>query len=112
MTEHDFATASREALIALILEQHATIVGLQERISALEKRLAGRAGPGMPGNKPVRPKAGKPTKPRQTREEGFGRPRLPPTETVQHVLEACPDCRTTLRAGWVQATREGIEVLL
>ena len=53
MSTEDFAQTSREALIALILEQHATIVALQERISILEKRLTERAGPGMPGNKPA-----------------------------------------------------------
>jgi len=110
MTVEEFAEVSREALIALILEQHATIVALQARISALEQRLAGRSGPGMPGNKPVRPPAEKPAPPRKKRTQGFGRPRLPPTETVQHAVETCPDCGTPLVGGWVQATREVIEL--
>jgi hypothetical protein len=110
MSTEDFAQTSREALIALILEQHATIVALQERISILEKRLTERAGPGMPGNKPAAAKTPKPPKVRQKRVHGYGRPRLPPTDTVQHAYASCPDCGTHLVGGWVQATREVIEV--
>src|SRR5262245_20011549 len=91
MTGGDFAQTSREALIALILELHAIIGALQERISVLEKRLAERAGPGMPGNKPPATKPSKPPKVRQKRTRGYGRPRLPPTDTVHHAYATCPD---------------------
>jgi transposase len=110
MTAEEFAETSRDALIALILEQHATIGTLQQRISTLEKRLAERGGPGMPGNKPTPPKPARPPKVRQKRAHGYGRSRLPPTDTVQHAYDSCPDCGMRLLGGWVQATREVIEV--
>jgi hypothetical protein len=31
---------------------------------------------------------------------------------VEHALEHCPDCGTTLKGGWVQRTREVIELAL
>ncbi len=74
------------------IRQHAAITAaLQERIRALEQKLAGRGGPGMPGIKPARVPPPPPEKPRKQRGQGFGRPRLPPTETVQHALGTCPD---------------------
>ena len=108
MIAEDFAQASRETLIALILEQDATIGVLQERIGILEKRLASRVGPGMPGNKPTPPP--KPPQARQKRAHGYGRHRLPPTATIQHAVDTCPDCGTRLVGGWIQATREVIEL--
>jgi transposase len=117
MSESELAAASRDELIALIRRLEAAVGdqtalndALQQRIRALEHRLAGRGGPGMPGNKPPRSTAAPPTKARKKRDQGYGRPRLPPTETVPHVLETCPDCGTTLVGGWVQATREVIEL--
>lgn len=118
VTENELAAASRDELIAVIVsqdriirEQQRLIAALQVRISALEQKLRGRSGPGMPGLKPARAAVPLP-KERQRRETGYGRPRLPPTETVQHVVETCPDCGTTLMGGWVQATREVIEIPL
>ena len=124
MSENELAAASRDELIAYLRQlemvnaqlvavneqQKTLIAALQARLSALEQKLAGRSGPGMPGNKPARTKPVTPAKPRKQRERGFGRPRLPPTETVEHVMEACPDCGITLVGGWVQATREVLEV--
>jgi hypothetical protein len=110
MSAEDFSQTSREALIALILEQHATILTLHERIRLLEKRLAEWASPGMLRNKPPSPKPPRPPKVRRKRAHGYGRPRLPPTDTVQHAYATCPDCGTHLVGGWVQATREVIEV--
>jgi hypothetical protein len=69
---------------------------LQERISILEKRLAERAGPGMPGNKPPSGKPPQTAKVCQRRAHGYGRSRLPPTETVQHRYPPCPGCGTHL----------------
>jgi transposase len=117
MSESELAAASRDELIAYVRQlvavtdqQKALIAALQARISALEQKVAGRGGPGMPGNKAARAKPAKPAKPRKQRGRGFGRPRLPPTETVEHALAACPECGTTLAGGWVQVTREVIEV--
>jgi transposase len=119
MTEDEFAAASRDELIAVIRhqdgvvrEQQTLIAALQSRISALEQKLTGRSGPGMPGLKPARTKAPPPSKERKHREHGYGRSRLLPTETVQHAVETCPGCGTTLVGGWVQATREVIDVPL
>jgi transposase len=117
MSESELAAASRDELIALIRQleavlgqRDATIGELQKRLRALEQVLAGRGGPGMPGNKPAGTKPARSAKERKKRERGYGRPRLPPTETVQHVLDTCPDCGTTLVGGWIQATREVIEL--
>jgi hypothetical protein len=106
MLESELADASRDELIAYIRqleavgEQHQQVIAaLQTRVHALEQKLAGRSGPGMPGTKPPRSGATKPAKPRKNRGHGFGRPRLPPTETVQHVLHQCPDCGTALAGG-------------
>lgn len=117
MSENELAAASRDELIAYIRqleamgEQHTSVLAaLQARIHALEQKLAGRGGPAMPGNKPARIPSEKSEKGRKKRRTGFGRPRLPPTETVQHVVETCPTCQTRLVGGWVQATREVIEL--
>lgn len=124
MEENDLVVASRDALVALIAEQARTIVAheatiaqqattigeLQKRITTLEQRLAGRGGPGMPGNKPAAAKPKPPPKERKKRARGFGRPCLTPTETVRHAVAACPACGTQLGGGWVQRTREVIEI--
>jgi hypothetical protein len=112
MDEQTWATLNRDELIGLVRARDATILELQRRIAALEQRLAGRGGGGMPGNKPARPPSAKPQTARKKWDHGFGRPRLPPTETVQHALDTCPTCLTRLVGGWVQATREVIEVPL
>ena len=109
-TKLDLATASREALLLIIAEQQATIAQLQQRVAALEARLNTRGSPGMPGNKP--PSAQRPPRKgaRQQREHGFARMRMAPTQRVEHALEVCPDCGTHLVGGWVQRTREVIEI--
>jgi transposase len=117
MAEHDLTTASREALLALVAQQQAaiaqrdaTIGELQRRIAALEERLASRGGPGMPGNKPAAAPRPRAVKPRKKRARGYGRARLAPTEAVAHAVERCPDCGTRLVGGWVQRTREVLEL--
>ena len=108
--ERDLATASREVLLAIIAEQNATIAQLQERLSTLEARLNTRNSLGMPGNKPP---SGRPTPrkaARKRRPHGFARVRMVPTQRVDHAVEVCPDCGTHLVGGWVQRTREVIEI--
>ena len=120
----ELAAASREELLAIIVElrerlaeHEATIVRLREveaelqaRVASLEARLAGRGAGPLPGNKPgpAEPAAAK--RPKKRRPKGFARARLTPTERVGHAVETCPDCGTRLVGGWVQRTREVIEV--
>ena len=121
----DLTTASREALLAIIAEQQ-TVVGelqatigefqtlidlLQQRIACLEGQLGGKGSGGPPGNKPANAQP-REKKPRKPRDKGYGRQRLAPTRRVEHALDHCPDCGTRLLGGWVQRTREVIELPL
>jgi len=108
--ELDLATASREALLEVIAQQKATIAQLQRRIGQLEARLNTRGSPGMPGNKPASGRQASREKTRKRRPHGFARMRMAPTQRVEHVLEVCPDCEMRLAGGWVQRTRQVIEV--
>ena len=67
----------------------------------------------MPGHKlAARAKkgAGEAKKPRRKRQQGFARLRMEPAGRVVHAPESCPKCHTTLSGGWVQRTREVIEL--
>lgn len=126
MTESELTNASHEILVALIAElravlavlqtviaQHeATIAELLRRISDLEQRLSTRGSPGMPGNKPTKSKPHPVPRPRKKRAQGFGRPRMTPTQTVVHAVAQCPTCQRPLVGGWVQRTRQVIELPL
>ena len=115
-TEVDLTTVDRDVLIAIIAELQAVIERLQRRIAELE----GQAKPGgplrMPGLKAK--SARKPPaqqEPRRQRRHGFARPRMTPTRQVEHVMvehvmENCPDCGAHLSGGWIQRTREVIEL--
>ena len=110
--DNDFylTMASRAALLAVIAELKATNAQLQQRVAALEARLNTRGSPGMPGNKPPSGRPGPRKGPRKQRPHGFTRKRMAPTKRVEHALEVCPDCGTRLAGGWVQRTREVIEI--
>ena len=108
--ELDLTTASRETLLAIIAELRATIAQLQQRIAALEARLNTRGSPGMPGNKPASTRSAPRKAARKRRPHGFARVRAAPTQRVEHAVEVCPDCGTHLCGGWVQRTREVIEI--
>ncbi len=102
--ELDLKVASRETLLEIIAE-------LQRRIGALEARLNRRGSAGMPGNKPHSGRQSPEKKePRKPRRHGFARKRMTPTRRVEHAVEVCPDCGTHLVGGWVQRTREVIEL--
>ena len=117
-SEPDLTTASRQALIRVIAAQQATIGEQQALIAQLQGRievLEGKAKPGgpkgMPGNKPQsRRKAPKEKGPRNTRPHGFARQRMTPTHRVDHAVDTCPDCGAGLSGGWVQRTREVIDI--
>ena len=109
-TDLNLVTASREALLAVIADQNATIAELQRRIAALETPPNAKGSPGMPGNKPPLGRSGPKKGARKPRSHGFARQRMAPTERVEHALAACPECGTDLVGGWIQRTREVIEV--
>ena len=119
--ELDLKQASRETLLAVIAEQRGviaeqqnTIAQMGKRVEGLEARLSG-GGPEarMPGHTPAarrKKPAEQEKKPRKKRPHGFARPRMEPTRRVVHAPESCPECHTTLTGGWVQRTREVIEI--
>lgn len=97
-------------LKAMVAQLRATNAELQKRVDTLEKRLSTRGGSGMPGNKPTSPKTTEQKEPRKKRPHGFSRMRMTPTEQVDHAVDICPDCGTRLQGGWVQRTREVLEI--
>ena len=110
-TNLDLNTASREVLLAAIAQQQAVIAQLQRRIEILEGKVKPGGPRGMPGIKPSsgqRPP--RKDRPRKPRPHGFARPRLTPTHRVEHLVSSCPQCGTGLAGGWVQRTREVIDV--
>ncbi len=117
-TESDLITADRDFLIAIsaqlqatVLEQRRVIERLERRIAELEGQAKPDGPPRMPGLKSSldrQPPAQQ--QPRKQRRHGFARRRMTPTHRVEHVVESCPDCGTHLTGGWVQRTREVIEL--
>ena len=98
-TEIDLTTASRDVLIAIIVQQQAVIAELQVMIVRLERRVAELEGQAKSG--------GPPRMPSKQRRHGFARRRMTPTHRVEQVrVENCPDCGAHLTGGWVQRTRE------
>ena len=111
-TEVALENASREELLLAIAAQRTVIADLRRRVERLEAQLRTR-GPsaGMPGIKPSAKRGQpKPNRPRKRRPHGFARRRMEPTQRVVHVAESCPECGTGLSGGWVQRTREVIEL--
>ena len=87
------------------------IVRLERRVAELEGQAKPGGPPQMPGLKPSsgrQPPAQQQA--RKQRRHGFARRRMTPTHRVEHVVESCPDCGTHLTGGWVQRTREVIEL--
>ena len=110
-TEVDLTTVDRDVLIAIIAELQAVIERLQRRIAELEGQAKSSGPPRRPGHKPSsgrQPPAQQ--EPRKQRRHGFARPRMTPTHRVEHVMENCPDCGAHLSGGWIQRTREVIEL--
>ena len=117
-TEIDLTTASRAVLIAIIAQLQATVLEQQRVIVRLERRIAELEGQAKSGGPPRMPglkakSARKPPaqqQPRKQRRHGFARPRMTPTHRVEHVMENCPDCGAHRSGGWIQRTREVIEL--
>jgi len=110
----DLSFLTKEELLGLVAEQRGIITRLQQRIAVLEAQLKGRGegNGGMPGNKPAATRQQAAKAERAPRTEGFGRKRSTPTEQVDHAVAVCPDCGTALQGGWVQRTREVLELPL
>ena len=113
--------AIRETLLAIIAEQQGVITGqqgaiaeLRQRVESLVARLCGGGlGARMPGHKPAarrKKRAEQEKEPRKKRQHGFARPRMEPARRVVHAPASCPECHTTLTGGWVQRTREVIDI--
>ena len=114
-------SSTGQALLAVIAERQGVITGqqgaiaeLRQRVESLEARLScGGLGARIPGHKPAargKKGVGEAKKPRKKRQQGFARLRMEPTAQVTHAPESCPECHTTLSGGWVQRTREVIEL--
>ena len=104
--------AIRETLLAVIAEQQGVITGQQGAIAEMRQRVESLVAR-MPGHKPAA-RRNKPAeqekKPRKKRPHDFARLRMEPAGRVVHAPESCPECHTTLSGGWVQRTREVIEL--
>ena len=99
------------SLQATVLEQQRVIERLERRVAELEGQAKPGGPPRMPGLKSSsgrQPPAQQ--QPRKQRRHGFARRRMTPTHRVEHVVESCPDCGTHLTGGWIQRTREVIEL--
>jgi transposase len=94
----------------------AVIAALQARVTELEAevaRLRGGPGSGGSGNVPSFVKPNRPPrvkKERKRRAQSQGRRREPPTRTVEHAVEHCPDCGRRLEGGWLHRVRQVIEI--
>ena len=123
-TETELNGSSRGDLLAVIADQQKTIADQQAVITELRRRVeylerrGSPSGPslGMPGNKSTSKRRGSgrldKIPARKRRPRGFARRRMEPTRRVIHAPESCPECGTGLAGGWVQRTREVIEVPL
>ena len=109
--EIDLTTADRDTLIAIIARQQVVIESLEKRIAQLEgqaKPSGSRRTPGLKSKGDRKPNPAQVTT--QASGHGFARARMTPTLRVEHVAERCPDCGTQLSGGWVQRTREVIDL--
>jgi len=121
VTVSELHTASREALLEIVLQQQEQITVLLTRVAALEVRVAeleeenrqlrkggGKAVPAWV--KPNRLVGEK--KDRKRRGQAFVRRReAHPDEIHEHALERCPDCGHRFTGGWEHRRRQVIEIL-
>jgi transposase len=106
----DLSTASREELIAIILQQREELEELRDQLAALleAQRLSKGTKEPPAWVKPNRPKQEQ--KKRSPRKQAFVRHREPPDEVIEHALEQCPDCGRKLHDGWMHGRRQVIEL--
>ena len=111
-TELDLNAASRETLLEIIAGQRAVIADLQRRIGVLESRSptgAGRRGCRVISRTPAGKRRRK-RSPESRAAMASPASAWTPTRRVEHAVAVCPDCGTHLNGGWVQRTREVIEL--
>lgn len=115
ITQQQERIAQQDATITALLARVAELEAATERLGVLEEALQRtQAQLRQPKVKPNRPERSGERPPRKRRAQGASRPRMPAetvTEVVQHVPGACARCGTTLSGGWVQRTREVLEVV-
>jgi hypothetical protein len=92
-----------------LAEERQVIAALEQRVKELEQ--------GSDSHPPtfVKPNRPKPTEPKKTRrkrasEHNRGRRREPPTQTVEHTLDRCPECNFHLRGTSLDYVRQVIEL--
>ncbi len=132
----DLYQATRDDLIAIILEQRATLADQERRLVAQERELAemrrvitqlttdlgARTAQARPDDDPPRgtpaampglkssEAAERAPQPRKARAQGASRTRMTATARVVHAVAACPDCGAPLAGGTVKRSREVIEL--
>ena len=100
-----------DQLQATIVQQQTVIAQLEARVRALEtERDRNDPTKKMPGLKPAATPRRRKAGPRKSREQGVSRVRGAPTERVEHALETCPHCATSLSGGWVAWRKEVLEI--
>jgi len=107
---NDLDGLTREELVALVLEQQAVILALQEEIDALRPKPGGGSAAKTTPDWVKANRAERPKKERKKRHKSFVRRRERATEIVPHDLECCPDCGRRLSGGTVRRVRQVIEI--
>ena len=106
-----------EQLLALVDDLLVVNQQQQERIRLLEEEVARLRGGKPPASTPrIVPSFVKPNRPapekkeRKPRAHGYARRREEPTHVVEHSPGSCSDCGRKLTGGWVQASRQIIDI--
>ncbi len=91
------------------------LAGAIERLRAAEQRIAELEGEREDTPNFVKPNRAKPTGPKKARRKrasqgNHGRRREPPTQSVEHVLERCPECTCRLHGTTLDYVRQVIEL--
>lgn len=115
---------TREELVEMVLNLHATSVaqekqivelralvqGQAERISELEEEVAKLRG-SRPGGISIKPSVKKKDKePRKGRTQWFSRKKQPATKVICHAAEECPDCGRGLAGGSIKWSHQVVDI--